>query len=72
MNTEVIIAIIGLISTFVSAFLGALMSSNAIKTRIEALEKMVAKHNNLIERMYHVEGKLEELQSDIDEIKHKT
>ena len=72
MATEVIVAIIGLIGTFVCALLGGLMSSNVIKTRIDALEKKVDKHNNLIERMYRVEGKIEELEHDVSDLKHKS
>lgn len=72
MSTEIIVAIIAFIGTLASAFLGGLMSSNVIKTRLDALEKKVDKHNNLIERMYKVEGKLEELEDDIADLKHRT
>lgn len=72
MSTEIIVAILALIGTLASAFLGGLMSSNVIKTRLDALEKKVDKHNNLIERMYKVEGKIEELQSDINDLKHRS
>ena len=72
MSTEIIVAILALIGTLASAFLGGLMSSNVIKTRLDALEKKVDKHNNLIERMYKVEGKIEELEDDIADLKHRT
>ena len=72
MSTEIIVAIIAFIGTLASAFLGGLMSSNVIKTRLDALEKKVDKHNNLIERMYKVEGKIEELEDDIADLKHRT
>lgn len=71
MSTEIIVAILALIGTLASAFLGGLMSSNVIKTRLDALEKKVDKHNNLIERMYKVEGKIEELEDDIADLKHR-
>lgn len=71
MSTEIIVAIIAFIGTLASAFLGGLMSSNVIKTRLDALEKKVDKHNNLIERMYKVEGKIEELEDDIADLKHR-
>ena len=72
MSTEIIVAILALIGTLASAFLGGLMSSNVIKTRLDALEKKVDKHNNLIERMYKVEGKIEELEDDIADLKRRT
>lgn len=71
MSTEIIVAIIAFVGTLASAFLGGLMSSNVIKTRLDALEKKVDKHNNLIERMYKVEGKIEELEDDIADLKHR-
>ena len=71
MSTEIVVAIIAFIGTLASAFLGGLMSSNVIKTRLDALEKKVDKHNNLIERMYKVEGKIEELEDDIADLKHR-
>lgn len=71
MSTEIIVAILALIGTLASAFLGGLMSSNVIKTRLDALEKKVDKHNNLIERMYKVEGRVDELCHDVEDLKRR-
>lgn len=71
MSTEIIVAIIAFIGTLASAFLGGLMSSNVIKTRLDALEKKVDKHNNLIERMYKVEGRVDELYHDVEDLKRR-
>ena len=71
MSTEIIVAIIAFVGTLASAFLGGLMSSNVIKTRLDALEKKVDKHNNLIERMYKVEGRVDELCHDVEDLKRR-
>ncbi|MBR6872886.1 MAG: hypothetical protein IKN17_05195 [Ruminococcus sp.] len=49
--TEIIIAVLSLIGTFIGSYSGIRLMSY----RIEQLEKKVEKHNNLVERMYRVE-----------------
>ena len=44
-------------------------SSALIAYRIEQLEAKVNKHNNLVERTYIIEGKVEELQHDVRDLK---
>lgn len=44
-------------------------SSALIAYRIEQLEDKVSKHNSLIERTYILEGKVEELQHDVRDLK---
>lgn len=41
-------------------------------TKIEELTRKVEKHNNLIERMYKVEGQMVEVQHDIRDLKGAT
>lgn len=61
--------------TAVLGFLGTYISNRKqtvlVAYRLEELEKKVNKHNNLIERMYKVEGKIDELQHDVSELKGK-
>ena len=61
--------------TAILGFLGTYLSNRKqtvlIAYRLEELEKKVNKHNNLIERMYKVEGNVTELQHDISELKGK-
>jgi hypothetical protein len=43
--------------------LGGILAGNKLTNfRLEQLEKKVDKHNNLIERMYKVEGKVDALE----------
>lgn len=59
--------------TAVLGFLGTYLSNRKqtvlVAYRLEELEKKVNKHNNLIERMYKAEGKIDELQHDVSELK---
>lgn len=66
MSDTVIIAIISFCGTLVGTFGGIKLSNY----RIEQLERKVEKHNNLIERMYKVEGRMTEAEHDIKELKH--
>ena len=69
------LAVIAAAITALFGFLGTYMANRKqtvlIAYRIEELEKKVNKHNDLIDRMYRVEGKVEELQHDVSELKGK-
>ena len=51
----IIVALIGLAGSGIGSLVGVLASSKLTQYRIEQLERQVAKHNNLIDRMYKVE-----------------
>jgi len=60
---------------FVSYLLGLAATAGTIITRVNALDKKVEKHNNLIERMYVVEERsksnthrLDKLEKDIKSV----
>ena len=59
--------------TAVLGFLGTYMSNRKqtalVAYRLEQLEKKVDKHNNVIERMYKVEGQITELQHELSSLK---
>ena len=55
MDTNIIIALIGLLSSVLVQFGGILINSKLTNYRIEQLEKEVQKHNNLVERVYRLE-----------------
>ena len=66
-------AVIAAAITAVLSFLGVYLSNRKqtvlVAYRLEELEKKVDKHNNLIERMYKVEGQIAELQHEMQELK---
>ena len=51
MNTEIIVALIALVSTLAGSFCGGLASSNMTRYRLKKLEEKVDKHNSVLERM---------------------
>ena len=69
------LAVIAAAITALFGFLGTYMANRKqtvlIAYRIEELEKKVNKHNDLIDRMYKAEGKIDELQHDVSELKGK-
>ncbi len=69
METEIIVALLGLAGTLAGSFLGVLASSKMTNYRIAQLEERVNRHNNLIERTYKLEGRMEECQHDIKDLK---
>ena len=48
-------ALLALAGTLVGSYLANQKTTALIAYRLEALEKKVAKHNNLVERTYHLE-----------------
>lgn len=69
------LAVVAAAITAIFGFLGTFLSNRkqtaVVAYRIEELEKKVNKHNNLIERMYKVEGQVTELQHSVSEMKGK-
>ena len=54
--TEITVSLIAFAGTLVGSLGGILAANKLSSYRIEQLEKKVAKHNNLVERMYAVES----------------
>lgn len=67
MMTEIIVAILSLLGTFIGSYSGIRLMSY----RIEQLEKKVEKHNNLVERMYKVEERTELQEEKIKVANHR-
>ena len=61
--------------TAVLGFLGTYLSNRKqtviVTYRLEQLEKKVDAHNQLVERMYKVEGQITELQHEVTDLKQK-
>lgn len=69
MGDAVIAALIGLGGSAVGAFLGIITSSKLTQYRLQELEKKVDKHNNIIERTFKLEGRMNEVEHDIRDLK---
>ena len=69
MSNEIVVAVIGLVGSTFGAFIGVVASANLTDYRIEQLEKKVEKHNGVIERTFKLEGRMQEAEHDIIELK---
>ena len=70
MTAEIWIAILGVIGTLIGSFLGVITSTKLTEWRIAKLEEKVDKHNQVIERVYRLEDRVDELGRDILELKN--
>lgn len=59
MSDTIIVALIGLAGSGLGAFCGVVISSKLTQYRLEQLEKKVQAHNNLIERTYRLESRMD-------------
>jgi hypothetical protein len=67
MDTQIAVALIGLIGSAFGSMVGVVVSSNMTTYRIEQLEKKVEKHNKVIERTYKLEQKEALLEARLEE-----
>lgn len=69
METEIIVALLGLLGTLAGSFLGILAASKLTNFRLQQLEDKVNKHNHIIERTYILEGQMAQCRHDIADLK---
>ena len=62
-------AILGLIGSLGGGLIGVLASQKLTQYRLQKLEEKVDKHNNLIERTFILEGRMNEVEHDIRDLK---
>ena len=67
--TTLAVAGMSLLGTLAGTFGGILVSNKLTTYRIEQLEKKVAAHNNVVERTYKLEGRMQEAEHDIRDLK---
>lgn len=71
MQSEIIVAVLGMVGTILGSGLGVWASASKTNFRLGQLEKKVEIHNHLIERMTKVEAEVTELQHDVRDLKTK-
>lgn len=69
--TEIIVGVLALIGTTIGSLAGIRASNKLVVFRLEQLEQKVNKHNNIIERVYKLEGQMTEAEHDIRDLKHE-
>ena len=69
MSDTVIVALISGAFTLVGTILGVVASAKMTNYRIEQLEKKVEKHNNVVERTFKLEGRMNEAEHELKDLK---
>ncbi len=65
MRSEVVVALLSLVGTFIGTIGGILASNKLTSYRLQKLEEKVDKHNNLIDRMYKIESRVTLLEDEM-------
>ena len=69
MSEAIIVAILGFAGTLLGSLFGVLAAQKLTQYRLSQLEEKVNKHNNLIERTFKLEGRMNEAEHDIKDLK---
>lgn len=65
MHSEIIVALLSLVGTFIGTIGGILATQKLVTYRLQKLEEKVDKHNNLIDRMYKIETRVTLLEDEM-------
>ena len=71
MTDSILVAIISGICTLIGSCGGVIASSRLTQYRLAQLEKQVNRHNQVIERTFRLEGRMDEAEHDIRDLKNR-
>jgi hypothetical protein len=69
MSEAVLVAIISGVCTLLGSCAGVIASSRLTQYRLKQLEQKVEKHNSVIERTFRLEGRMDECEHDVRDLK---
>jgi ABC-type lipoprotein release transport system permease subunit len=69
MSEPIIVALLGFAGTLLGSLLGILAAQKLTQYRLAQLEEKVNKHNNLIERTFKLEGRVDNLETEVHDLK---
>ena len=69
MSDAIIVAVISGVCTLIGSCGGVMASSRLTQYRLAQLEKQVNQHNQVIERTFRLEGRMDEAEHDIRDLK---
>ncbi len=69
MTEAIVVALLGFAGTLLGSLFGVLAAQKLTQYRLSQLEEKVNKHNNLIERTFKLEGRMDEAEHDIKDLK---
>ena len=70
--SQIIVALLGFAGTLLGSLFGVLTAQKLTQYRLSQLEEKVNKHNNLIERTFRLEGRMDEAEHDIRDLKERS
>lgn len=71
MSEAMIVALLGFAGTLLGSLFGVLTAQKLTQYRLSQLEEKVNRHNNIIERTYKLEGRMDEAEHDIRDLKNR-
>ena len=71
MSEAILVAIISGVCTLIGSCGGVIASSRLTQYRLAQLEKQVNRHNQVIERTFRLEGRMDEAEHDIRDLKNR-
>ena len=69
MSEAILVAIISGVCTLIGSCGGVIASSRLTQYRLAQLERQVNRHNQVIERTFRLEGRMDECEHDIRDLK---
>ena len=69
MSDAILVAIISGVCTLIGSCGGVIASSRLTQYRLKKLEEKVEKHNSIIERTFKLEGRMDETEHDVRDLK---
>lgn len=69
MSETIIVAVLGFAGTLAGSLLGVITAQKLTQYRLRQLEEKVNKHNSIIERTFRLEGRMDEAEHDIRDLK---
>lgn len=71
MTDSIVVAILSLVGTLIGSLTGILTANKLVNYRLKKLEEKVQAHNNLIERTYKLEGRMNEVEHNIRDMRNE-
>lgn len=71
MSETLLVAALSLAGTVLGSGLGVVASARLVNYRLEQLERRVQAHNNLVERTYLLEGRVNEAEHALQDMKKR-
>lgn len=69
MDSSIWVAVLSLVGTGIGSLAGILTANKLVNYRLEQLENKVNAHNNLIDRTYKLESRMNEAEHEVHELK---